>query len=544
MPSLSPRPFLFPNAMSVLLVVLVAVAYMAAMNDLDWTWQVRTGKQILDMQTLRTPDLFSYTIHGTLVHDFEWIYEVVLYLVWSVLGMGGLKLLKMIVIAVPLMILGLRLRSEGVRWHGIAIALVVAVGIVSPAWNLRPLMMTTIGLLLLSWWLHDHCNGKGQVGWSLPILMLLWSNMHPGIITGQGTLAGAIAWEWINRWIKFNAPLDNGRLWRLTIFGGLGLAATFLSPDPVDRLLYPFQPNLAHPIQRQFTEMKPLYRFIGDLPSVVLLAYGLAALVVMTILLRPRKYRAWELALLGGLALLANFAVRVLSDWAFIMLSLGVPHLRDLFVAAVKNGWHRRWVRRLLKVDSFFRRVLDSKLLRFQPLWPALAALVFLVVSLIPPLGNSIPHQNSLQWPVAALDYAVEHQLHGRYFGIPDYGAYIGWRLKENGLVYTDTRGFFFPPQLLEDSIYLPRVVPEWRERMTRVLDEYETDYFLLDVDNKFSGDQTALWFKLAPYIDKPLLFKRDKDDAEEPYKWVILSAQQVRAALAKLDQATPSEGD
>jgi len=32
----------------------------------------------------------------------------------------------------------------------------------------------------------------------VPLLMLVWGNTHPGIITGQGLLAGAIAWEWLN----------------------------------------------------------------------------------------------------------------------------------------------------------------------------------------------------------------------------------------------------------------------------------------------------------------------------------------------------------
>src|SRR5262249_46599116 len=152
----------------------------------------------------------------------------------------------------PLLLLAWRLRTAGVRWHGIALALLTAVVALSPAWNLRPLSCTTIGLLLVVGLLHDHCTRKRPLPWGVPLFMLLWGNLHPGVILGQAILVGAIAWEWLNRWARLNAPLDITQLRRLTIVGGLGLAATFIAPDPLERLLYPFKPELAHPIMRIF----------------------------------------------------------------------------------------------------------------------------------------------------------------------------------------------------------------------------------------------------------------------------------------------------
>ena len=89
--------------------------------------------------------------------------------------------------------------------------------------------------------------------------MLLWANLHPGVIAGQGLLLGAVAWEWLNQRLKWNRPLDRAALHRLTVCGLLGVAATFLSPDPIDRLLYAFKPELAHPI------MPHLYRDAADI---------------------------------------------------------------------------------------------------------------------------------------------------------------------------------------------------------------------------------------------------------------------------------------
>src|SRR5207253_3777787 len=178
--------------------------------------QIRTGEQIIKTGSLQPVESFTYTLAGQQVPEFEGLYEVILWAVWSLFGFGGLKLLKTVVVAAPLLLLAFRLRKEGVRWHGIALALLAAIGVLSPGWNLRPLYCTTIGLLLISGWLHDHCNGRRPLTWWLPVVLCLWANLHPGVIAGQGLLLGAILCEWLNRWLKINAPLDFAACRRLT----------------------------------------------------------------------------------------------------------------------------------------------------------------------------------------------------------------------------------------------------------------------------------------------------------------------------------------
>ncbi len=517
-----------PNVFSLVLVLLLAVLYFGVFADLDWSWQVRTGQWIVQSASLRTPDSFSYTIAGRVVPDFEWLYEVILWAVWSVFGMGGLKFLKVLAVATPLFLVGRQLQREGVRWHGIALSLALAVLVLSPAWNLRPLYCTTIGMLLVSTMLHNHCTGKKPLSWGLVTVMLLWANLHPGVLTGQGLLCGAIVWEWLNRWLQWNEPLDKIRLRRLTLIGGLGLLATFLSPDPIQRLRYPFKPELAHPIMRIFVEMQPLYTFLDTSPFAIGLIYVVAVLVLVTVAVRFRQYRMWELALLAGLAFLGNFAYRSAMDWLLVMLALGVPHIKELLAAVARRQPRRGWQAWLLRLDRQAKKMLSSPLFRFQPAWPAAALVLLLLVSLVPPMSRNMPVQNSAEWPVAALDHIEKTGIHGRFFGPPDYGAYIGWRLRERGKIYTDTRGFFFPPALLEDSHFIPQLGPDWRLRLDRVLEEFQTEYFLLETQ----GARGALWQTLEPHVGTPLYL-----DGQA----VLLSAGQVRQGLQEIDVVSQS---
>ena len=129
--------------------------------------------------------------------------------------------------------------------------------------------------------------------------------------------------------------------------------------------------------------------------------------------------------------------------------------------------------------------------------------------------------QNSSEWPVAALDWMETQGMHGRFFSPPDYGSYVCWRLGERARCYVDTRGFFFPGLLVEDSHYLPQMTAGWEARLDRVLDK-GTDYFLLET----WGARGQLWQALEPHVPQPLFCDQ---------RTVLLSADQVRQAAQQL---------
>src|SRR5215471_12566178 len=53
-----------PNALSVLLLLLLLAVYWRPFADLDFTWQVRTGGDIVHSGRLHVEDSFTYTIAG------------------------------------------------------------------------------------------------------------------------------------------------------------------------------------------------------------------------------------------------------------------------------------------------------------------------------------------------------------------------------------------------------------------------------------------------------------------------------------------------
>jgi hypothetical protein len=516
-----------PNGFSIAVIVLMAANYFSTFGDLDYTWQVRTGEIMVETRDIQPTDHFTYTIAGHELPDFEWLYEIVLWLLWNNFGYGGLKLLKTVLVASTLLLLIWRLHVAGLRWHGIALALTIAVAVLSPAWNLRALFCTTLGLLAVSGWLHDHCTGRTPLTWFLPLAMVLWANCHPAVITGQGLILGAICWEWLNCRLRINKPLDAGALSRLTLIGGLALLASFIGPDPIARLRYPFKPELAHPIQRVFVEMQPLHATITSFPYTSGLIYVVAALVGVSVIFRFREYRGWEIMLLIGLGVLANTAARAAQDWLLVMLALGMPHLVEMLRQAARTDRRRPWVALALRCDRAWKQAWISPLLRVQGGWPVAAATLLVLVSLIPAIAKQMPRQDADDWPTGAALYLEKQGIHGNFFAPPDYGAYLTWRLGDRAHCYADTRGFFIWPILIEDSHYVPQLGPDWQRRLDRVLNEYATDYFVLET----YGPRGELWRRLKPVLGCKVVYLDDQT--------VVMRADDVRRAILQADLTT-----
>lgn len=499
----------WPNALSLLFVLALALVWWRAPSDLDFCWQVRTGQRILATHELRQPDSFSYTIAGKDIPDHEWLYEVILAVVWNHLGHGGLKLFRLTLYAVPIAILAWQLRGRGVARHAIALTAGFSLFALFYFERLRPLVCSTICLQLVTSWLHDQCSDQRPLGWKLPLTMLLWANLHPAVIMGQALILGAMVWHLTvgNRKVATS----------LALWGGLGLLATLASPAPLDRLLYPFSPELRHPAQQMFEEIKSPLRHLGYPPFVVEMLLLLGAAYFLILLLRRRELFAWEWALFAGVSGLFLMAIRSAGDFLMIASALTVPQIGPLLLQNAKS------VRPLVRFERGIKSIMNAPLLRLQPIWPALGFAALAVISLMP-LGDRLPNRERADWPTEAADWIESGGLSGpgpwKVFSGYNEGSYLIWRFDGRVRVYSDTRGFYYPGEFLDDSYKLPRALGDWPAHLEHVLAQ-GTEYFLLPVRDP-AGLRYELWTKLEPHISKPLY---------QDEKYVIVSSSQVREA-------------
>jgi hypothetical protein len=529
------------NISSLVWLGLMAAMFFRPPGDLDYCWQVRHGERILASGQIRQPDTFSYTIAGKELPDHEWLYEVLLALVWKGTGDGGLKFVRVCLYIAPLLILARQLRQRGVPDYSAGAVMFLAAFILFWFERLRPLMCTTICLQLVSGWLYDQSRGRRPMDWKLPLTMLLWGNLHPAVIMGQFLIAGAMIWE---IWTFRNSgdsgiqnPKSEIRNWA---WGLIALAASMICPAPISRFTYPFAPELRHPIQRMFVEIMPTWQFLyhnrGMQTAIAWLVALLAVSLTVLMLRRYRQFRGWEWALYLCLLGLAFTAARAIGDWLLVSLALVVPRFGPWLQEAARSGKYRPLVRILLRFDRQMKKLGNGAFFRPQWQWPKLGLMILAILALLVP-ARLLPNREYPEAPKALVDWIDEHPLPAptpwKIFAGSNEGAYVIWRLDERARVYTDTRGFFYPGELLEDSFYLSREQAEYNARLQRVL-AYGTQYFLLPIDDA-DGVEFQFWKSLKPFCSAPPY--SDEMNGPGPH-YVLLTRDQVMDAVQKRSAA------
>lgn len=165
------------------------VPLLAVLDDPDLFWHLRVGQWILDHHAIPRAELFSYTAAGNPVTYHEWGSEVLFTVLNAV---GGLLLLSLVTCVLAwsgLVAVAMRARARGAPLLAIAAAVLLGAKVLQPVAGPRPQML---GFALTCWVLlvaERHLSRGGRLVWILPLLLLVWANVHGGFIYGIAILA-------------------------------------------------------------------------------------------------------------------------------------------------------------------------------------------------------------------------------------------------------------------------------------------------------------------------------------------------------------------
>ena len=197
-------------------------------NDL-W-FHVATGRQTLTSGVIPLTDSFSYTRYGAPFFNQAWLAQIALFALDQA---GGVPLLLLVHATTLLLAYGLLLRLC-IRRSGhlrLSIALfIVTLPIAFPDWNIRPQTFAFplfVGFLYV---LTAYRLGWFNRLWLLPLLMLLWVNMHGTFPLGIA-LIGA---TWLGMLFRRRPTTDDRRptegLRPLLLWGAITALAMLANP--------------------------------------------------------------------------------------------------------------------------------------------------------------------------------------------------------------------------------------------------------------------------------------------------------------------------
>jgi Flp pilus assembly protein TadD len=468
-------PFLAAIAM-----IYALLAGLHTLQDFDLGWQLATGRWILQHHKIFSADVFSYTAQGA-----PWIYPVLsgitFYLTYLA---GGYALLSWMGAAACAATVALLLRRDSIATNILAL---VAVPLIASRTQPRAEMFTTIlfaAFLSILW--RNHLTGHDPVRRSslrpLPILMLLWVNLHPGFIAGLALCGGYVLLEILDLPSPEKRAAARARLQRAWPWLALTAAATLINPWGI--FIYR---ALARQQQAQSLHNLWIVEWEGVHPSWNSLHQALA--------LRDPQSAFWWLLAIAALSAAAALWRRRWGAAALLLASayLAVQHVRlEALLACVTvimggslldEAWNSRKAALREKARKKKRKAALPP--AQNPQW-APAALLLITTAFTALAGvrcwdlvtNRYYLKSTqlsifgagLSWwfPERAFQFIEREKLPANIFNGYSLGGYVTWRLLPNYPDYIDSRALPFGSELFFRAYDLSGVEapdsPAWQQ--------------------------------------------------------------------------------
>ena len=347
-------------ALTCFAVAALLAVFSGTIADPDLWGHLRFGQDLLRTGQVIRPDPYSYMTGDQMWINHEWLAEGIFALTYRAAGSQGLIGLKLLA---ALSICGLiyaclrDLHLAPLRaW---VLVLLGTIPIYLGLATVRPHLFTYVCFALLLFMLWQAERGRTRWLWGLPLLFLLWPNLHGGFLAGVGILLLWLLVSLLELVLRRGGPLAASRpapqvrpaLRTALTAVALALLATLVTPYGIG--LWTFLLRTATIPRPEITEWAPLP--LISLPGgvyLLLLLVGIAGFA-----LSRQQRRPFAILAFAVLAILPMVAGRHLPLFAVAM-----PFLAGACVAEVWERWSasRRSARGDAGSHPIFRPVLTG----------------------------------------------------------------------------------------------------------------------------------------------------------------------------------------
>jgi hypothetical protein len=164
----------------------------ALLTDPNTGVHVRAGEWILSHHAMPRQDLFSFTLAGRAWCDWEWLSDVLDALLFQVPGLSAIVAFHLALLCLISVILYRTARLRVGPTMAFAVTCLV-MATTTIHWLARPHLLTWLFLAVFCFLLERaDVTGEYRPLLALPVLIILWVNLHPGFVVGLLVLA---AWS-------------------------------------------------------------------------------------------------------------------------------------------------------------------------------------------------------------------------------------------------------------------------------------------------------------------------------------------------------------
>jgi hypothetical protein len=417
-------------------------------NDTDTWWHIRSGEYTLT-QGMIYADPFSFTKAGEPWINHSWGSQLILYAAWQLAGNFGLAIYTAALATAGMYVL-FRMSTGNVYLRGFA--LVIGAATAAVFWSARPQMISFFLSAVVLYLIYLYKHKQIDRLWLIPILMLVWGNMHAGFSIGFILLGGTIAGEILG---NIFAPAAENRIsWlrlrKLITVTLVSVAALVINPYGLQMLTVPFQTVSIGALQDFIQEWNsPNFHERQTWPFIALLlgVFGAAGF-------SSKRLDVTDFVLLAGTAFMALLAGRNIAVFAVVATPILTYHLDALLS---ERGWVLQPVKRVTPRMARLNAVLVAVLV--------FAALLKVLVVLD---RETVYEGQKLTLPLDAVAHLNAEQPAGPMFNSYNWGGYLMLATPQYP-VFVDGRTDLYGNEVLLTYLNAARGGDEWRA----TLDEY-----------------------------------------------------------------------
>lgn len=395
------------------------------LNDGDTGFHIRAGEYILEHNSIPRTDIFSYLSPPPEWTAHEWLAEVIMAVIHKEMGLTGVVVFYVILITLSFYILFKLLEKccENVLlvWF-VSVFVTICTAI---HWLARPHVFSFLILIIWYFILDSYENEKRNSLIYLPILMLVWVNLHGGYIIGFVLIA---VYFIVNLFLGFFGKLDKkiDRREKTKIYFYVGSACIFTSminPFGYEILFFPFNLVGEKFLMAHIGEFMPT-NMQKSLPFKHLYFFSM-----FLIMMSGRKKNIIEILLFILFSYMALYSVRYTTLFAIIVAPIILKHLNDFFEKSKSEivSWFKIRMANISKANKKAKGAI----------WP------IIVVSVLVFLGRAglIKYDvDPKRHPVDAVEFLLEEPIPGKMFNNDEFGDYLIYAAYPRYKVYFDGR--------------------------------------------------------------------------------------------------------
>ena len=464
---------IIPSIGNIIFVSILTVLIFGIGNGLlydgDTGYHIRAGEEILRDWRVPAHDSFSFHFPPLKWTVHEWLSEVILAAIYKLSGLTGVVVVFAVLLATIhwLLFTFLTKRTENLTLATLTTLLATATS--SSHWLARPHVFSL--LLTVVWYdmLDRFQNDKLAKPYYLPLLMILWVNLHGGFFFGLVLLglylSGNLFYAFIGPPAESTLYLNKARALAICLI--LTIAACGINPVGYEILLFPLKLTSDRFVMDRVIEfLSP--NFHEALPFKYMLMATIGAVA-----LSRRRLNPIECSLLMLLSYMALYSARYMSLFAIIVAPLLLKSserlLADLPPAVLT----------FLRTRNRNLASIDSKVCGY--VWPLGAILLIIGLAISGTLQFTFDEK---RFPVAAVNFMNRESITGYMFNNDEFGDYIIFSAWPRYRVFMDGRSDMYGKRLGSAYLQVANIQPGWREILAR----YGVTWVIFDTNSALTA--------------------------------------------------------